>query len=797
MKQLYRILTLVGLTAIAVGCKSDYNFDNISLEVTVGDTNGIVIPVGEIEPVTLASIMEESGLETDSDGYYGFDFSGGYEYSASFGTIDPIKGLIPAISPITTEILGALDTSLPSFHESRSLAFPEGIEGNMTIPEGFPLIGSELPIHYDVDTFESTFEITLPREVAAMKQITFGQDGNGSLVEFTFDLGGIADVSSDRLLEKFIISLPSGFELGKVENDPLGDTTTISSSEGSTTNNTFTITNYQMEDSSITVDFLIKSINLEDHEIEDGKMILNANIDYHLDFTSKIKAGTASAVAPSVAIASDLTFHSATIVTGHIAHPFSFSQEISQEFEVPAEIQAVHAVNFAGEPHLTVSLSIDNSPVSSLQLHKVTIQLPHYISVEAPQGWQLSGSTLYAEEMEIAADGKTHTFIDLPIRGLSQLALENGKVDLSSSIYIGAEAYLAQGEELTIGGQKEDITITPKITLDELSIESVSGIIRPDLSAYLEPIEVDLSDFTSSLEGLEMDLNIASPLLRIAVENPIGVGIEANAYIRAYKGEELVGFIATPTLQINPATTQSVTTDILIIDSSAEGQISNENGTVYTIEGLVELIGTLPDRITVTFDAYTDDGPHTLYLKDSYTFKVDYSVDAALCFDEQRDGEIHYTTTIDDIDLSSLADIDLTIESLAAKVATTSTLPIDLTLNIELLDENDTPISCVASSTEGVIAGTTTSEPKESECTILLDIAYPTAAESTPSPFAEIARTKKIRCTLHGVTLAGGGLRPEQSLSARLSLLLPEGITIDLESLLPDSEEEPDEEATE
>lgn len=792
MKHLYRILMLLTFTAMAVGCKSDYNFDNISLEVTVGNTNGIIIPVGAIEPITVASLMEESGLETDSNGYYAFNMNDSFEYTVELGTIDPIEGLIPTIDPISTEILGAINTALPSFSETRSLDFPEGLTGSMTIPEGFPIIGTEMPLDYETDTFESSFEITLPNEVAGVKTITFGENGEGSLVEFIFDLGGIADVSTNRVLEKFTLSMPSGFELGKIANDPLGEASAVSSSEGSTTNNTFTITNYSMTDSEIVVDFLIKSIDLSKETInEEGKMILDADISYSLNFKGEIKAGTVSATSPSVSINSTLEFHSATILTGDIAHPFAFTNDIDYIVEVPAEIEAIHSIAFAGEPHLSVELKVENSPVGSLELHNVEITLPDYIAIEAPEGWSKTNNVLSAEKIEILADGTNNTFINLPLSSIGPLEVSEGKVDLSSTIAISADARLASGQELTIGGNKEEIIITPIAKLDKLAIESVTGIVEPDLGEFLKPIEVSLGDLTSSLEGIEMDLNIAAPVLLLEVDNPIGIGIDAVIQIDAYKGGEVAQTITTPTISILPLEK----TSIIITGEGSEVAYPDDASTlVYKIEGLSEMIGLLPDKLVLTLDAETNkQQPHTITLQDSYTFNVAYWVDAPISFSGDQDGHISYTTTIEDVDLSALADIDLTIESLAVNITSISTLPIDLSMNIELLDEENNPISCVVSSTEGKIAGSTSTEAKESECTILLDILYPTDAESTPWPFAEIARTKKLKCTIEGTTLNGGGLKPDQSISAQISLLLPEGITIDLESILPEEPEEGEE----
>ena len=125
MKHLSRTLVLLPL-ALAVACNTNYNFDNISLEVTVGDTDGISIPVGSTDKITVSSLLGDS-LEPGEDGSYGFSFSDHMSHTVELGTIDPIVGLAPAIDPITSTLIGDINTSEATFSGTKSLAFPEGV----------------------------------------------------------------------------------------------------------------------------------------------------------------------------------------------------------------------------------------------------------------------------------------------------------------------------------------------------------------------------------------------------------------------------------------------------------------------------------------------------------------------------------------------------------------------------------------------------------------------------------------------------------------------------------------------
>lgn len=801
MKHLFRTLTSLVLPLAIVACNTDYNFDNISLEVTVGDTEGIAVPLGSTGEITLGSLLEEAGLETNEDGFYGFNFTDGLEHTIEVGNLDPIAGLVPTISPISSELYGALSVdNMPTLGGdayTKALDFPEGISANFTLTEALLnlLPNKEFQMHYDPHTFEAEIDVTLPQQVAGIQTITFGANGEGSVLDIQFDLGGLYGVCEKCVIENFNIELPAGFTLAKRENDPIGNNITISKGTGSDTPNHFQISNYTMTGSHLTVNIVIKSVDLSHATIgSDQKLKISENVTFDLDFSGTLKAGTVSATSPYVTIAAEgMTLHSASILTNEISHEMSFSESISEVIEVPDVITAIDylAISKVGAPEeapeFKVAVELAGAPIEELQLQDVVIDLPAFLDIEAPEGWNYADGKLTASTLTVH-NNQHNNIIDLTIKGIKSLPIADGWLTLDSTIGLSAKAAIAEGTEIKINTSAQNLSLTPIITLDDIAIKSVTGRVEPDLGDLLEPQEISLGDVTSSLGDAELELNIESPLLSVSVENPIGVGIDATITLTAYKGEAVAMTITTPTLSILPAGEEAVTTTLHIAGDNSRIPEGAE-GTTVIVPELGELIASLPDKIVVALNATTSEGSHTIVLKDSYTFKVNYSVDAAFKFDAANNGHIGYTAMIEDIDLSSLADIDVIVESLVLNVATESTLPIDLGLDVEFLDENDNPIECITSATTGKIEGSTSAEAKQSECSITLNIAAP---EGT-SPFAEIAKTKKVRCELNGTTLAGGGLKPEQYIVAKLSLLLDKGITIDLGSLLPEGEPSPEE----
>lgn len=797
MKHIYRTLTLCVLPLLVAACNTDYNFDQVSLEVTVGDTDGIIVPLGTTGEIKVSDLLADAGLGTNPEGFYGVAYGDSFEYSVALGNIAPITGLVPTISPIESQLLGSLSATIPPFSAGTSIAFPEGLSGGMQLTDAIIALlpTKTLTLEQAPSVFENEFQVALPSQVESIKEITFGANGEGSTIQLTFDLGGLAGVCSSCTVNHFNIELPAGFTLAKNESSDISRYTTVSKGAGSATTNHFQIANYPLSGSKLVVDIIIKSVDMSSATVgADSKVTINQNVTYDLLVNGSLKAGTVTATAPSVSIlAEDLKIYEASIIAGDLAIDVDFSESISESISVPTEVTRIDYLEItkagtdgAESPKFAVSVELEGAPMNAVTLSNVEILLPEFLDIDTPEGWNYAEGKLSIPSLTLH-NNQNNSLINLAINGIKSLPIAGGVLSLDSTIGLSATAGVVAGSEVSINTSAQSIKLTPRVTLDDIEIVKVTGLIDPDLSDLLEPQVINLGDFTSSLGDFDFELNIASPVMSLVVENPIGVGINAGLSIKAYKDDEVVSTLTTPTLSILPAGDTPTTTHIIINGDAAPDSPEYQ---LVQLEGFADMIASLPEKIEVTLSAETNkDTAHHLALQDSYTFKVEYSVDAAFKFDPDKSGEINYSVLIEDMDLAALADIDLSVESLTVKVASESTLPIDLSLDLTFLDENGEPIECITSSTTGKIAGSVTSEPNNSECNINLQIAQQGAESSKLSSFAQIARTKSIRCDLKGTTLAGGGLRPEQYLSAKLSLLLDKGITIDLGSLLGEDAE--------
>lgn len=787
MKHFMRTMSVVGtLTLLLVACDSNYNFDKISLEVTIGDTEGITIPLGTTEKITIESLLgEQVELNTDKDGFYSFGMADSFTEEFEVGTIAPITGLAPTIAPTTMELMGEMSSSIKPISEVQTIPYPEGLSGGITIPAF--LVGQSLSMTYGPAVFEERYEIGLPEHIKSIDKVTFGANGEGSLVAITFNIAGLLPVTENRVLNHFAIEAPAGFELQKVPGDPLSSYSTISQGVGSTTNNHYEVSSYPINEESIVLEFLLMSAQF-DGNISDGVFAVNDDITYSFDMGYTVKAGTTGTQSPSVKAVADIAIHSATVTLDAWEQSFNLSEQFNQSVSLPKEVEAIDYLEIgrtdlaSALPQLNVSLGLDGSPLGEINLSSLELTLPAILDVEAPAGWTLSGNMLKATNLTLK-NGSNNPIITLPLKGLKNIPIANGVAKIEGTLGVNATIAIAAGQQLSIDTSAKSITLTPSVAIDDLSIRSVVGRVKPDLGGLLTPIEVDLSELTSALgEDMELSLNLASPTIDLSVENPIGVGIDLVVKIDAWKGGVVTKSISTPTLTILGAegTTPATTTISLTGDTPTEGQTK--------VEGLMELINSLPDKLVVTLDAVPNTSkPHTLIVKDSYLFKVDYSVGAALKFDAEKNGHINYTTLIEDIDLSDIvgSDVDIAIDSLTVNVEAQSTLPLDAVLRIKFLDAEKNEVSQIKTLTTGSIKGSANDTPAESKISIGLTLPDATSSAHIGELLGSI---KAVECSFEGETLAGAGLKPEQWLQATLSLCLDKGVTVDLGTLAPKDE---------
>lgn len=776
----------IATVLLSVGCNPVYNFDNLSTEVTVG-ADGLTLPLGGTGKITLDSLLRESGdvLTLDADGNYSFGYSDEFEYSAEVGTVAAVTDIIPTIDPQTISLFDALNADMPTFNNSQNISMPAALAAfadgfTLTAPQA-ALIGS-VTISPETRTVTENIVLDLPEEIASVGKITFGADGGGSPVTVSINLGKLAPISNSRKID-FALELPSGVTIvSDDESHP-----TISKGVGSTTNNRMELNDYTLTSSSMALDFKIVSIDVSTITPAAGVLTIPFEMNYEFGMSASIQAGTITGSDPTISIATAFVFHSATLKTGTIAQDFSFSSSISQNVDVPEQIVAIDRLNIedatsGAVPQAVVEIGITGSPVETIKIADLKIAVPSFIDIDAPSGWTLSAdNVLSIASIDINTTNSTTRLLALPIKGLKNLSVTNKRISLSDDFAISGKATVDSGSNVNINsGAGSQIAITPTITLGDLKITSVVGRINFDMSEYIEPQEIDLSSVTSALgDDTQLSLNLASPEICLTVTNPVGIPINGTLTLTPYEGTTAKTPIKAD-IAIQPAANDgtAVVTKLLV---SGDATASKEGFTLVFVDGLASIINELPTKLVATIALNVDQTTsHTLVLKESYKFNVAFDVNASLKFGAGT-GSITYNKLIENVDISSLPDLGK-VESASIGVKSRSTLPMDLSLDLQMQDADGAALSGITTSSTGKIEGSNDSTEKSSTTTVSLTFA--------DGNISALKAVKKIKCVFSAATLSGGALNPEQYLDATLVLILDNGLTVDLDELLDGSDKQ-------
>lgn len=778
--------SVVATVFLSVGCNPVYNFDNLSTEVTVG-ADGLTLPLGGTGKITLDSLLRESGdvLTLDADGNYSFGYSDDFEYSAEVGTVPAVTDIIPAIAPQNISLFDALNADMPTFNNSQNISMPAALAAfadGYTITSAQAALLGQFTISPENRTVTESIVLDLPEEIASVGEIAFGADGSGSPVTVSIDLGKLAPISTSRKID-FVLELPSGVTI--VSNDESNPT--ISKGAGSTTNNRMELNDYTLTTGSMSLDFKIVSIDVSRITPVSGVLTIPFEMDYQFGMSASIQAGTISGSDPKISISTAFVFHSATLKTGTIAQSFSFASSISQNVDVPEQIVAIDRLNIedaasGATPQAVVEIAITGSPVEIIKITDLKIAVPSFIEIDTPTGWTLSAdNVLSIASTDINTVNPSTRLLTLPIKGLKNLSVTNHSISLSDVFAISGKATVDTGSNVNItAGAGSQIAITPTITLGDLKITSVVGRINLDMSQYIEPQEIDLSSVTSALgDDTQLSLNLTSPEICLTVTNPVGIPINGTLTLTPYDGTTAKTPV-TANIAIQPAANDgtAVVTKLLV---SGDATASKEGFTLVFVDGLASIINELPTKLVATIDLNVDQTTsHTLILKESYKFNVAFDVNASLKFGEGT-GSITYNKLIEKVDISSLPDLGK-VESASIGVRSKSTLPMDLSLNLEMQDADGAAVGGITTTSTGKIEGSNDSTEKASTTTVSLAFAE--------GNISALKAVKKIKCVFSAATLSGGALNPEQYLDATLVLILDNGLTVDLDELLDGSDKQ-------
>lgn len=329
-------------------------------------------------------------------------------------------------------------------------------------------------------------------------------------------------------------------------------------------------------------------------------------------------------------------------------------------------------------------LTIDFANTGDLSFAKVKannlkIIFPDYIVFKAEEGIQ--GHELILDGQVLSENGSSYSRT-LKVEGykFSENAGAGRKPNEGTLTIEGVISM--EGEVVTTGvSGTGTLSLVPKTVLREMTANSVTGVIQPEIKA--ETTNIELNDLPDFLKDEETRMDITNPVILLRAENQLETPVEVDAVLTPMKdnaqidGKEVKvgsGYGKTPVVLASGK-------NVIALSRTGECTIEGVTSNVK-VEDINNLLETIPDDIEVDLQPVVRNKKYyTAELGKPYDMPSSYEVDVPLSFEQGLN--IVYNDSVQDLN-KDLNDLDKVILKKANVLLTVdNAIPLKLQLKPE------------------------------------------------------------------------------------------------------------------
>lgn len=321
-------------------------------------------------------------------------------------------------------------------------------------------------------------------------------------------------------------------------------------------------------------------------------------------------------------------------------------------------------------------LNTGNLTFGSVTAKNLEIQLPDFLMFE--KGEVEEGNKLILNNEELKNAQKVLHVIGYQFGGKA----EEGEIpDKNRTITINGLVTM-QGQVVTSGiNGSGSLTMTLDVTLEEMTANSVTGVIQPEIKA--ETTNIELNDLPDFLKDEETRMDITNPVILLRAENQLETSVEVDAVLTPMKGNAQIdgkevkvgsGYGKTPVVLASGK-------NVIALSRTGECTIEGVTSNVK-VEDINNLLETIPDDIEVDLQPVVrNEGYYTAELGRAYEMPSSYEVDVPLSFEQNLN--IVYNDSVQDLN-KDLNDLDKVILKKANVLLTVdNAIPLKLQLKPE------------------------------------------------------------------------------------------------------------------
>ena len=516
-------------------------------------------------------------------------------------------------------------------------------------------------------------------------------------------------------------------------------------------------------------------------EIEEGDDLQLVDGEYHL--LKKGNIDNATTEIGEVTVTGTTTIIEATPiaeVAAALTHWQTMAASINKTgtIEVSAHdiddaIKEIGALKASSPTELIINLGItagENMDFDNITFTDLKITFPSILDFEPYTG--LSNNILDLDGLTINKGEEKN--ISLQVKGYKfGNETPDGKKIIGNTLNINEKVIVEGKTTVDVKmGSSGTISFPPTMELQEMDIQSVTGVIQP----IIEPTgsTVNLENLPDFLEDDATELDITNPIFTFIAKNPLEAPIILNGTMQGEKNGSIIEG-STVILGRNGIDQQDIILEKgdNIIALSRLGTGGPEGSKNIKVSNINDLIKKIPDVVKVDLNPLVEYATYyTVDLTTSYAMESNYDIDIPLNFGSNL--KIVYDETIDNFDLD-LEDVD--IKKAILSINAVNTIPLAMEIkneNVSALDANGNVIKDIDVTVEGTI---TESKDGKAEVSSTLNINLNETAEGAISKLDGL----KLK-----VTAVPGQATDVQLVSTQwlqltdMKLKIPNGIKVDL-----------------
>ena len=390
--------------------------------------------------------------------------------------------------------------------------------------------------------------------------------------------------------------------------------------------------------------------------------------------------------------------------------PFDESNKFS--FTSPISLQYMYIESVALKEDLIINLGIKIDGLEALLesdvIMNLNITLPPFLDEVYSTDPTISTekNKVILKQKKYYVDSKEGLSIELICKGLnfkdedgSGLHPENGVLAYDGKIKAegNIDIHWTKSDLLNNIRNLKEIGINLDCTFNPVHVQTLNGTFYEKFDTLKQTFTVDLGEQLNTLKESENYITLSDPQITVALNNAISMPINVSLDVlgkdingNIIESEDIHTLIPIKAAQYDDLTGLVVpdTSKLFVTDEPTD---VDDDYTNIVIENLGRLLESIPDSMCVSIHPDIDISvPHHIDIYQILNISASYGIMVPFKFDKLH---ITYSDTIS-VGLGETLE-GLGDAGLALKMNVENTIPVDLTLKLTALDENNEPIKAI------------------------------------------------------------------------------------------------------